>query len=119
MGEQEEQLRINYTFPRGGRGSKFHDFSHQGGGASAQKIHLTECSTREVCGAAHLFHHGRRDEGGSVGTGSTSRLSEELMGSLQAQYGGARRRRRRVDLPVGYKPLRGLTFLNSFLEIDR
>ena len=46
----------------------------------------------------HLFHYGRRDEGGSVGTWSKSSLSEELIGSLQAQYGGAQRRRRRVDL---------------------
>jgi len=49
--------------------------------------------------------------------GKEGSLSNELMRSLQAQHGGAQRRRRRVDLQGEQAP-EGLGFLNSFLEID-
>ena len=49
--------------------------------------------------------------------GTEGSLSNELMRSLQAQHGGAQRRRRRVDLQGEQAP-EGLGFFNSFLEID-
>ena len=49
--------------------------------------------------------------------GTEGSLSNELMRSLQAQHGGARRRWRGVDLQGEQAP-EGLEFFNSFLEID-
>ena len=61
----------------------------------------------------HLLNHQRREEGGSVGTGKKSRLSEELMRSFKLSMEGLRGEggeRVWEGRKWDYKPLRGFVF---------
>ena len=103
----------------GGGGPKFYEVFHQGGGASAQRIHLTECSTCEVCGAALPFpswEEGSGRLGGHRVKGQFVKgADEELKSSV---WRGSEAVEEETRFTRGLQAPEGLYFLNSFLEID-
>ena len=103
----------------GGGGPKFYEVFHQGGGASAQRIHLTECSTCEVCGAALPFPSWEEGSGRLGGPLVKEQFVRGADGELTSSVGrGSEATEERGFTRGGHKPLRDFIFLNSVLEID-
>ena len=98
-------------FRDGGGGPKFYEVFHQGGGASAQRIHLTECSTCEVCGAALPFPSWEEGSGRLGGPLVKEQFVRGADGELTSSVGrGSEATEERGFTRGGHKPLRGFIF---------